>query len=220
MSPAATLRAKSQSLQQAASTIFVLTGLMPFLIFVYLVHLLDGMQNWRVQLGLGIALGFSLLGFSVLIATMRRASTVISLLMRAEAPRAALPAPPPAPARVFDGMAPAAPVPTGGARGKAVARAKKSGAIDAAPAVGSITELQDAASLVGRMWQAEAEKLLGRAVRVSVLNFDEPEIGMLIRTSPDGLVLEQGGQELGVLWRLISSIELYSSADALEEAAR
>ena len=73
-------RSKAQSLQQAASTIFVLMGLLPFLIFVYLVVMLNGMQNWRVQLGLGIALAFSLLGFSVLVSTMRMPASASSKL--------------------------------------------------------------------------------------------------------------------------------------------
>lgn len=217
MSPAAKSGTKSQSLQQAASTIFVLTGLLPFLIFVYLIFMLNGMQDWRVQLGLAIALGFSLLGFSVLVTTMRRASYVIQLLMRAEAPRVALPPP----VRMIDVNAPdglPAAAPTGGAHGKAVAHAKKAGAVDFAPAVGSIKELQDAANAVGRRWRDEAEKLMGRAVRVHVMNFDEPEVGMLIRTSDDGLILEQAGQELGVLWRFVSSIELYANVDVLAEA--
>src|SRR5688500_3114957 len=163
-------RPKAQSLQQAASTIFVLMGLLPFLIFVYLIVMLNGMQNWRVQLGLGIALAFTLLGFSVLVSTMRRTSLVLQLLMRS-------------------GGSPGSATPSGpattstGAHGKAVAHAKKAGAVETPPALGAIKELQDATALVGQRWREEAEKILGRAVRVTVVDFDEPEVGMLIRTS-------------------------------------
>ena len=214
-------RPKAQSLQQAASTIFVLMGLLPFLIFVYLVVMLNGMQNWRVQLGLGIALAFALLGFSVLVSTMRRTSLVLKLLMRTESPRAPAPlslppsseAPP-----VADGAARPATMTATGARGKAVAHAKKAGAVEISPALGAIKELQDATAMVGRRWREEAERLKGRAVRVAVVDFDEPEAGMLIRTSEDGLVLDQSGQELGILWRFVSSIELYATSDELAQA--
>ena len=211
-------RSKAQSLQQAASTIFVLMGLLPFLIFVYLVVMLNGMQNWRVQLGLGIALAFSLLGFSVLVSTMRRTSLVLQLLMRTGAPRGPLPLPPSSAPPADSEARPTTNTTNTGAHGRAVAHARKSGAVEIPPALGAIRELQDATALVGRRWREEAERMIGRAVRVHVVNFDEAEAGMLVRTTEDGLVLEQAGQELGILWRFVSSIELYTSSDVVPQA--
>ena len=151
-------RPKAQSLQQAASTIFVLMGLLPFLIFVYLVMMLNGMHDWRVQLGLGIALAFTLLGFSVLVSTMRRTSLVLQLLMRTEARAPApLPLPPSSEAPSgADGAARPVTMTATGAHGKAVAHARKAGAVEIPPALGAIKELQDATALVGRRWREEA----------------------------------------------------------------
>lgn len=192
--------AQARSLEQAASTIFVLTALLPLLIFVYILFTLDVLQNPRVQLGLGLSLAISVLGFSVLRTVMRRTSEVLQLLVRAE-PQGAPPAPrPAAPAEHEPQRQPAASARVKGA-------ASSTAAADSAPAIGSIRELRDAADAVARRWKREAEPLIGRPVRVSVAHLDQPEVGTIARLTADGLVLEQDGQEFGVLWRLVSSIE-------------
>ena len=197
-----------RSLQQAASTIFVLMGLMPFLVFVYLAFVLDVMNDLRVQLGLAAALSISMLGFAVLLSTMRKTSHVLQLLIRTET--RAVAARVSAPIRRAEPSAPAVRVANSTRSAEAVAD-------DLAPAIGSIRELRDAAEAVGRRWEAEAQQLIGRPVRVGVANMDEPETGILVRTTDDGLVLEQGGQEFGVLWRFVSSVELWGSADPAAE---
>lgn len=192
--------AQARSLEQAASTIFVLTALLPLLIFVYILFTLDVLQNPRVQLGLGLSLAISVLGFSVLRTVMRRTSEVLQLLVRAE-PQAVSPAPrPTAPAEHEPQRQPAASARVKGA-------ASSTAAADSAPAIGSIRELRDAADAVARRWKREAEPLIGRPVRVSVAHLEQPEVGTIARVTADGLVLEQDGQEFGVLWRLVSSIE-------------
>jgi hypothetical protein len=199
----------ARSLQQAASMIFVLMALLPFLIFVWIAFTLDALGDLRVQIGLGLALGLSLLGFAVLLVTMRRTATVLRLLVGANAARQMLP----------DAPAPAAGPgsgPPGGHAGGPVEAAPSTRApsVDVAPAIGSIRELRDATEAAGRRWKEDAERLMGRAVRVVVVNFDQPEIGVLSRVTEDGLVLEHAGQELGVLWRFVSRIELYADAEA------
>jgi hypothetical protein len=185
--------ARTTNLQQAASTIFVLTALLPLLIFVWILYVLDAMQDVRVQVGLGLSLLVSMLGFTVLRVTMRRTAEVLQLLVRAEArpSTTAAPATPPA--------APAPPRAEHRSAGHAV---------DVAPAIGAIQELRDAADAVIGRWRREAEVLLGRPVMVRVENLDQPECGILARVSEIGIVLEQEGREFGVMWKLIASIEL------------
>ncbi|MBI2207007.1 MAG: hypothetical protein HYU41_24500 [Candidatus Rokubacteria bacterium] len=207
-------REAARSLQQAASTIFVLMGLMPFLIFLYAAHLLGAINDLRVQLALALALAISMLGFAVLLTTMRKTSAALQMLVKAEMPRYAAPRAPGAAAEAPPAPKPAAertsssPVQMG-----ASTKASAAAAADIAPAIGQIKELRDAAEAVGRRWRAEAERLMGRAVRVGVQNFDQPETGILSRITDDGLILEQAGQEFGVLWRFVSSIELFAAEE-------
>ena len=243
-------QAKASSLQQAASTVFVLTAVLPLLVFVWILHTLDAMRALHVQLGLALSLAISLLGFTILRIIMRRTSDVLQLLVRAEPPArtpaaqrstAAAPKPgatgpsatapgapgdalrspvtPPPTASVGDAQRVAATAPTSSVPAESepvrppaaplrVIRATAwVGAPDAAPAVGSIMELRDAAQAVARRWRREAEPLIGLAVLVSVVNLERPETGTLTRVTDDGMVLEQDGMEYGVLWRLVTAIE-------------
>lgn len=207
-------REAARSLQQAASTIFVLMGLMPFLIFLYAAHLLGAINDLRVQIALALALAISMLGFAVLLSTMRKTSAALQMLVKAEMPRYAAPRAPGAPADAPPAPKPAsARTPGGPVQMGASTKASAAAAADIAPAIGQIKELRDAAEAVGRRWRAEAERLVGRAVRVGVQNFDQPETGILSRITDDGLILEQSGQEFGVLWRFVSSIELFTAEE-------
>lgn len=218
MSPTAAKPRRSQgtSLQQAASMIFALTALLPILIFVWILYTLDAIYDSRAQLGIGLSLLVSILGFTVLRVTMRRTSEVLQLLVRAEA-RARSAAAPAAAVAPTDGPA----EPSHTAERPPTSRAARSASqAESAPAIGAISELRDAAEMVIRRLRQETEPLLGRAVRVAVVNFDEPEIGILARVSEIGLVLEREGAEFGVMWRLITSVELDPSVAAEVEAAR
>ena len=184
----------TRSLQQVASVIFVLTTVLPLLIFVWVLYSLDAMQSLHAQVGIGLSLVIAMLGFAILRTVMRRTSEVLRALVRGaphEAPAPLHPAAdngsavPPTPAKVT----------------------KASAAEESAPSIGSIQELRDAAAAVARQWRREAEPLLGRSVLVYAKNFREPESGTLSRLTDDGLVLEHNGIEFGVLWRLVSAIE-------------
>jgi hypothetical protein len=197
-------RARATGLEQAASTIFVLTALLPLLIFAWTIYVLEAMHDLHAQLGLGLALLVSMLGFVILRTTMRRTSDVLRLLVRAHEqtpapPAADLPAAGEAGAATGPGM-PAAPA--------ASATAKAASSVDIAPAIGAIQELRDATDAIVRRWRREAEGLAGRLVVVQVANLDQPEIGILRRLSEVGIVLEHDGQEFGVMWRLITSLQL------------
>ena len=198
-------RGGTRSLQQAASTIFVLTTLLPFLIFVWILYTLDAMQSLRVQLGLVLALIVSILGFSVLRNVMNHTSEVLRLLMRIEGGDDA----PDVAAR--EAVAPAgrraAPASRDGAGKAHSARATpKSAGADAAPAVGEIQEFQAASALIAHKWKRQADPLIGKSVIVVTVG-GEHEQGTVSRTTDDGLILETEGSEFGVLWRFVASIK-------------
>ncbi len=69
------------------------------------------------------------------------------------------------------------------------------------------TETGGITEAVVRRWRRQAEGLIGQRVIVSVVNFDTPETGTLFRVTEDGLILEQDGQEFGVLWRLVTALD-------------
>jgi hypothetical protein len=210
MSPQAIRRRQPRvtSLEQAASTIFALTTLLPFLIFVWILDSVDGIKYPRAQVGLGLSLLISLLGFVVLRITMRRTSEVLRLLVRAEHGLEPSPHsdPPSGGAGVADSSREA---PHAG-----TSHTTASAATDSAPAIGSIRELREAAEVVLRRWKREAEPLIGRPVVVSVVNLEAPESGTLVRITDDGLILEQDGLEFGVLWRLVVSVRSAEAAEA------
>jgi hypothetical protein len=74
---------RSQSLLQAASTIFVLMTVLPLLIFTWTLYMLDGLGNDRAQIGLGLSLLISLTGFVVLRSIMAQLSELSRGLVRA-----------------------------------------------------------------------------------------------------------------------------------------
>lgn len=200
--------ARTRSLQQAASTIFVLMTILPFLIFTWIIYTLNAMQNPRVQVGLVLALFVSMLGFGVLRNVMSHTADVLKLLVGSDARD--VPAPAPA-AAAASGTA-AAPAPGASKKPVTPKRAGDGGAapaIETAAAIGAIQELQVAADTVARRWKRHAEPLIGQDVVVSVSNMDQPETGFLSRVTDDGLILEQpDGSDFGVLWRLVTAIEV------------
>ena len=225
---------KTRSLEQAASLVFVLTTVLPLLIFVWILHSVDAMKSLHAQLGIVLSLVIAMLGFAILRTLMRRTSEALQMLVRATphvTPHRAVPAAAPqratpqpaAPAPAAAGGVPAPTKENGSARprltpetfvGATPAAQEAEDEAESAPAIGSIQELRDAAMAVARQWRREAEPLVGQPVRVYATNFGEPERGILARVTDDGLVLETDGNEFGVLWRLVSAIEADAGADA------
>ena len=212
---------RTRSLQQAASIVFVLTTVLPLLIFVWVLHSLDAMGHLRAQIGIVLSLVIAMLGFAILRTVMRRASDALHALVRATAHDSAVvrvathsaPAPPtasrPAPTSTdYFPASPQSPPAPPSARPPAPASAAMSeDDEESAPAIGSIQELHDAMMAVARQWRREAEPLIGRPVLVYAKNFGDPETGTLVRVTDDGLVLDNNGSEFGVLWRFVSAIE-------------
>ena len=197
----------TRSLQQAASIVFVLTAVLPLLIFVWVLHSLDVMGSFQAQVGIGVSLVIAILGLATLRGIMRRTSEALQALVRAT-PQTVSPLvesdpviePGSMSSRVPSSAAPETPV--------ADSTPGRSRAVhESAPAIGSIQELRDAMAAVARQWRREAEPLVGRLVLVYSTNFAEPESGTLARVTDDGLVLERDDIEIEMLWRLVAAIE-------------
>src|SRR6266404_3373602 len=58
------------------------------------------------------------------------------------------------------------------------------------------------------MWQAEAQRHLGRVVLISVKNSTEPIKGSLAQIADDGVLLEQGDERVAVSYLRITNIEV------------
>ena len=225
---------RTRSLQQAASIVFVLTTVLPLLIFVWVLHSLDAMGHLHAQIGIVLSLVIAMLGFAILRTVMRRASDALHALVRATAhdgpvvrvgPRDATPPQPashpaPSPTDYVPAPPPPSPGPASVPHPVSASATLSEDDEESAPAIGSIQELHDAVIAVARQWRREAEPLIGRPVLVYAKNFGDPETGTLVRVTDDGLVLDNNGSEFGVLWRFVSAIEENSRAQAVAAAAQ
>src|SRR5437764_12523638 len=71
---------RSKGLRQAASTVFVLTAVLPLLILTWTLNRLHVIHRLDAQIGLLLALGVALLGLAVFRSLMARLSDVIRAL--------------------------------------------------------------------------------------------------------------------------------------------
>jgi hypothetical protein len=225
---------RTRSLQQAASIVFVLTTVLPLLIFVWVLHSLDAMGRLHAQIGIVLSLVISMLGFAILRTVMRRASDALHALVRATAhdapvvrtathnapPQPTASRPAPSSTDYVPASAQPSPAPASAPHPAPASAATSEDDEESAPAIGSIQELHDAVIAVARQWRREAEPLIGRPVLVYAKNFGDPETGTLVRVTDDGLVLDNNGSEFGVLWRFVSAIEENSRAQAAAAATQ
>jgi len=80
----------------------------------------------------------------------------------------------------------------------------------ALPGIGTIQEFRQVAGAFDHLravWKAEAAPHLGRSVVVSVRNSPLPIAGRLEQVTDDGVLLDDGGRQVGVSYRRISAIE-------------
>ncbi len=75
------------------------------------------------------------------------------------------------------------------------------------PGIGAVQEFGEIARTIALLWKAEATPHAGRRVLVSVRNSPEPLAGTLVQVTDDGVLLDQGGRQVGVSYRRISAIE-------------
>ncbi len=169
---------RSHSLLQAASTIFVLTTVLPLLIFTWTLYTLDGLGRDTAQIGLGLSLVISLTGFLILRSIMAQLSELSRGLARAAG----------------DQGTPSRPQPPGPVAAMA-------------PGIGAIDEFDEMTATMAALWQREAVAHVGHQVRVSLVRAPEPISGTLQELTSSGLLLNRHGEEITIAYQHISGIE-------------
>jgi hypothetical protein len=197
MAERATAKGQQQGLEQAASVIFALVGIVPLLVFVFTLWQLGVIHRTLAQASLILTLVLMLLGFWLFRSMLAQMSKVVGDVVHVATQTAR--------AR---GSEPAAP-------SMAAHRASASPtAPRAAPTpvrqvagLGSIWELGELARTMGLLWQREARAHVGRRVQITVMNSHDLA-GRLIEATEDGLLLEQpGGGRLAITYRRVQGIE-------------
>ena len=215
-------RGRTYTLRNAASIVFALTAVIPLLLFTYTLYALNQLKLTEAQMGLGVALACALVGLFIFSNLMARLSEVLRYLEEQQdgAGRTGTTAAASAtagaggdaaarPAATAPGHSPAAAVFPGGLLipGLGTITAASRAASAARQAAGVFDEVQKT------MWQAEAQRHLGRAVLISVKNSTEPIKGSLAQIADDGVLLERGEERVAVSYLRITNIEI-DPADA------
>ncbi|HSR23368.1 MAG TPA: hypothetical protein VLW53_07445 [Candidatus Eisenbacteria bacterium] len=210
-------RGRTYTLRNAASIVFALTAVIPLLLFTYTLYALNQLKLTEAQMGLGVALACALVGLFIFSNLMARLSEVLRYLEEqqdgtarpgtaASAPSTAGVGPEAAarPVATAAGGGPTAPVLPGGLMvpGLGTITAASRAASAARQAAGVFDEVQKT------MWQAEAQRHLGRRVLISVKNATEPIEGSLAQIAEDGVLLEQGDERVAVSYLRITNIEV------------
>lgn len=210
-------RGRTYTLRNAASIVFALTAVIPLLLFTYTLYALNQLKLTEAQMGLGVALACALVGLFIFSNLMARLSEVLRYLEEqqgaAARPGTVTPtvatsgAVPEAVAQrgvSAPGNGPTAPVLPGGllVPGLGTITAASRAASAARQAAGVFDEVQKT------MWQAEAQRHLGRRVLISVKNSTEPIEGSLAQIAEDGVLLEQGDERVAVSYLRITNIEV------------
>lgn len=205
-------KGRTYTLRNAASIVFALTAVIPLLLFTYTLYLLDQLGQTQAQLGLGVALGCALVGLFIFSNLMGRLAEVLRFLETQ-------------PGGPESAAAPAEPG-AGGDRGSAPATATNGpvhppwtgpGGL-VVPGLGTITAASRASAAARHaagvfdevqktMWQAEAQRHLGRRVLISVKNAPDPIAGSLAQIADDGVLLEQDDQRVAVSYLRITNID-------------
>jgi len=184
MADNATTQRRQQGLEQAASVVFALMGIVPLLLFTFTLWQVGAIHRTLVQACLVLTLVLMLLGFwlfrSMLAQLSEGVKEVARIAQAVARPAAGRPmaAPPvmPTPARPVAGL-------------------------------GSIWELGEMARTMDLLWQREARSHVGRHVQITVANSEELT-GRLLEATEDGLLLEQaGGGTVAITYLRVQGIE-------------
>jgi len=230
MAKAAKIR--TYTLRRAAAVIFALISILPLLLFTYVIYALDIPRHSVAQIGLGLALVLSMIGFYIYSVMISRLANILRDFEVAESARPPTGATPGATHDPMVTMAvepgpsgPTAEGHTAGAsranpappprRPSSFAARERSGAGGrgglVVPGMGRITELKPAAasalSDLDSLWRAEAEPFLGKRVLVAVRNAPDPMQGILAQVTQDGVILDQSGNKVGISYTRLSAIE-------------
>jgi hypothetical protein len=213
MAQAPSAQNRQQGLQQAASVVFALMGILPLLLFAFTLWQLGAIHRALAQVSLVLTLVLMLLGFWLFRSMLARMSENVTALTRAvgQALRtrpAAAPVSAPAPVGLSAAPRPAAP------RAPAVPAPPAVAPQPARPAperqvagLGAIKELGEIAHTMDLLWQREARTHVGRRVQISVANSQELA-GTLVEATDEGLILEQAdGATVAITYRRVQGIE-------------
>jgi len=220
-------KTRSKTLRQAASLVFAVTAILPLLLFVWTVYYLGALSRLSAQVGLGVALATSLMGYYVFRGLIGQMSDLIAVigkvLERSPAgPKASAEPPEKAPSSV-----PAAPPRLRrSAESASPAHAERPDAMEApdapahlppsrppardhtVPGFGAIREVHDLRRATALLWQAEAAAYKGRPVAVSVMNSPRPITGTLTELTEEGLLIQlEGGERVVATYNRISAID-------------
>jgi hypothetical protein len=202
-------RGRTYTLRNAASIVFALTAVIPLLLFTYTLYSLDQLKLTEAQMGLGVGLVCALVGLFIFSNLMGRLSEVLRYLEAQHDAGTAAHAGAPA-ATVPHATAPvpihgaAAPLHPGGLEipGLGTITAASRAASAARHAAGVFDEVQKT------MWQAEAQRHLGRRVLISVKNSTEPIEGSLAQIAEDGVLLERGDERVAISYLRIANLDV------------
>jgi len=186
MAPGGAASTRQQGLQQAASVLFALVGIVPLLLFAFTLWHVGAIHQTLAQASLALTLVLMLLGYWLFRSMLTQMSEVVRSLTRAVQavahPSGTLIT---APAAVA-----AQPVVTREVTG-----------------LGAIWEFDEMARTMDQLWQREARAHVGRYVHITVANAQEVT-GRLLEATEDGLLLEQdGGATVAVTYRRVQGIE-------------
>jgi hypothetical protein len=234
-------KTRSKTLRQAASLVFAVTAILPLLLFVWTVYYLGALSRLSAQVGLGVALATSLMGYYVFRGLIGQMSDLIAVigkvLERSPAgPRASaeplegtseesgeawatLSSAPTEPPRLRRSADPASPAraerldaPQRPARDPAPQPASRPADAHTVPGFGAIREVHDLRRATALLWQAEAAAYKGRRVVVSVMNSPRPITGTLTELTEEGLLIQlEGGERVVAAYNRISSIDAEDS---------
>lgn len=201
---------RARNLQQAASVVFALIAILPLLIFAWTIYRIDAFHEFETQLGLGLALTISLLGFYVFRRMMAQLSQFVAVLTKAGAQtdvRGVMPVAPVPAGGVGATATPAAPAPPGARPAAPKSPATRRPAV-IVPAIGAVREFADLANMMARLWKREAELHLGREVAVSFSGATQTITGTIVEVTEDGVLVERDGLQVPVSYRRIAGIEV------------
>jgi len=179
---------RQQGLQQAASVLFALMGIVPALLFAFTLWQLGALRHTLAQVSLVLTLAFMLLGYWLFRSMLAQMSEIVKGVSRAVHTMVR-------PVGTDVAAETVAPSPT---------------AQDVA-GLGSIWELGEMARTMDLLWQREAGALVGRRVQVALANAEDVT-GKLLEATDDGLVLEQaGGGTVAITYLRVKGIEPLAS---------
>ena len=197
MAERGTAQSRQQGLQQAASVIFALVGIVPLLVFAFTLWQLGAIHHTLAQATLLLTLVLMLLGFWLFRSMLAQMSEVVRDVVRVAAQTARADGSDPTAASMTAYRASAAPVAPGAAPSP----------VRQVAGLGSIWELGEMARTMDLLWQREARAHVGHQVQITVSN-SQDLAGRLIEATEDGLLLEEsGGGTVAITYRRVQGIE-------------